>query len=66
VSGSLRYDGSVPVTEKTRQEDQKLREQLKHVDPAKLRKVIKVLVEQPAKSKTIKPSIAPSANPRNK
>jgi hypothetical protein len=48
VSGSLRYDGGVPVTEKTRKEDQKLREQLKHVDPAKLKKVIKVLAEQPA------------------
>ena len=51
MSDSLRYDGSVPVTEKTRKEDQKLREKLKHVDPAKLKKVIKVLVEQPAKSK---------------
>jgi len=41
----------VPVSEKTRKEDQKLRDKLKHVDPAKLRKVIKVLVEQPAKIK---------------
>jgi len=41
----------VPVTEKTRKEDEKLREKLKHVDPTKLKKVIKVLVEQPAKSK---------------
>lgn len=43
----------MPVTEKTRKEDQKLRETLKHVDPAKLEKVIKVLVEQPAKQKAI-------------
>jgi hypothetical protein len=41
----------VPVTEKTRKEDQKLREKLRHVDPAKLKKVIKVLVEQPATKK---------------
>ena len=51
MSGSPRYDGGVSVTEKTRKEDQKLREKLKHVDPAKLRKVIKVLVEQPASKK---------------
>jgi hypothetical protein len=33
----------VAITEKTRQADEKLREQLRHVDPAKLKKVIKVL-----------------------
>jgi hypothetical protein len=41
----------VPITEKTRKADEKLREKLKHVDPAKLKKVIKVLVEQPATKK---------------
>jgi hypothetical protein len=39
----------VPITEKTRQADEKLREKLRHVDPAKLKKVIKVLIGQPAK-----------------
>jgi hypothetical protein len=34
----------VSITEKTRKEDEKLREKLRHVDPAKLKKVIKALV----------------------
>jgi len=42
----------VAITEKTRQADEKLREKLKHVDPAKLRKVIRVLVAVPAKKKS--------------
>ena len=36
----------MPITEKTRQADEKLREELKHVDPAKLKKVIKILVQR--------------------
>jgi hypothetical protein len=34
----------VAISEKTRKEDEKLREKLKHVDPTKLKKVIKALV----------------------
>jgi len=41
----------VAITEKTRQADEKLREQLRHVDPAKLKKVIKVLAGAQPESK---------------
>jgi hypothetical protein len=40
------------ITEKAREADEKLREELKNVDPEILEKVIKVLVEQPAKKKS--------------
>jgi hypothetical protein len=39
------------ISQKTREADEKLREKLKHVDPAKLKKVIKALVE-PVKKKS--------------
>jgi hypothetical protein len=38
----------VPVTENTRKADEKLREKLKHVDSAKLKTVLKALVDTPA------------------
>jgi hypothetical protein len=41
----------VPITEKTRKSDEKLREKLKHVDPAQLKKAIKTLVGIPAAKK---------------
>jgi len=46
----------VAITEKTRQADEKLREQLKHVDPAKLKKVIKVLAGADNKPRKDRPA----------
>ncbi len=44
------------VSEETREKDQRLREELRHVDLEKLKKVIKVLVKQPAQSSKKKSS----------
>jgi hypothetical protein len=41
----------VAISEKTREADEKLREELRHVDLAKLKKVIKTLVATPVTKK---------------
>jgi hypothetical protein len=46
----------VAISEKTREADEKLREALKHVDPAKLKKVINRLAAVPAARKPPKRS----------
>jgi hypothetical protein len=40
-----------PVSEKTRKEDEKIRQELEHVDLEKLKAILKPLAQAPAKTK---------------